>query len=72
MNKLIRDLALESIVENISAPAWVFTDDELLKFAMLIIQECAAICTRVGVLELEEAHGEMYARAVKESFGVKE
>lgn len=36
-----------------------------------IVRECADACKRVGVLELEEAQGEMYARAVKEHFGIE-
>ena len=71
MKARIRDLALEAIVENIAAPAWVFTDDELEYFAELIVRECADACKRVGVLELAEDQGEMYAQAVKEHFGVK-
>jgi hypothetical protein len=60
MNNRIRDLALEAIVENISAPAWVFTDAELEKFAELIIQEC---CDAVRYVEALE---------IKNHFGVKE
>jgi len=38
MNQEIRDLALEAIVENISADRWVFNDQELEKFALSIEQ----------------------------------
>jgi len=41
MNDLIKDLATQSIVENISSDRWVFNDAELEKFAELLIRECA-------------------------------
>jgi hypothetical protein len=40
MNERIRDLALNAIVENIAAEGWVFSDDELQKFAESIIKVC--------------------------------
>jgi|688.fasta_scaffold1329983_1 ABC-type uncharacterized transport system ATPase subunit len=40
MNDRIRDLALDAIVENIAAEGWVFSDDELQKFAESIIKVC--------------------------------
>jgi hypothetical protein len=40
MNERIRDLALNAIVENIAAEGWVFTDQELQKFAESIIKVC--------------------------------
>jgi hypothetical protein len=40
MNERIRDLALDAIVENIAAEGWVFTDQELQKFAESIIKVC--------------------------------
>lgn len=41
MNERIRDLALDAIVKNIAVEAWVFTDDELEKFAELIVRDYA-------------------------------
>jgi len=48
MNERIKDLALEAIVENISSDLWVFNDAELEKFAQLIVQECADLCSKYG------------------------
>ena len=40
MNERVKDLALSVIVENVASETWVFTDEELTKFAELIVQEC--------------------------------
>lgn len=34
----------------------------------LTAQECATVCEKVGILEMEESDGKMYADAVKEHF----
>jgi hypothetical protein len=54
MNDRFKDLALECIVENIAAPAWVFTDAEFEKFAKLIVDECAGVisATEEGARQL--------------------
>ena len=44
MNDRIKDMALDAIVRYPAVDAWVFTDEELKKFAELIIKECAEIC----------------------------
>jgi len=64
MNIRIRDLALEAIVENISAPAWVFTDDELEYFVQLIIQECIDV-------HVDDYGLDIIGDEIKEHFGVK-
>jgi hypothetical protein len=39
MNERIRDLAIESIVKNITAEDWTFTDEELEKFTEAVRQD---------------------------------
>jgi hypothetical protein len=46
MNKRIRDLALDAIVENIASEKWVFTDEELQKFARTLILEAAGVANK--------------------------
>jgi hypothetical protein len=40
MNERMRDLALDAIVQNIAAEGWVFSDEELQRFAESIIKVC--------------------------------
>lgn len=46
MNKLISDLALEALVENIASEKWVFTDEELNRFGELIVSECIKVVSK--------------------------
>lgn len=43
MNDRIKDLALDAIVKHIAVDAWVFTDEELEKFALSIVRKCMGI-----------------------------
>lgn len=43
MNGRIKDLALDAIVKHIAVDAWVFTDEELEKFALSIVRKCMDI-----------------------------
>lgn len=43
MNDRIKDLALDAIVKHIAVDAWIFTDDELEKFALSIVRKCMDI-----------------------------
>lgn len=38
-------------------------------FAQLIVLECAKVCENVGLMEMDQAKGRMYADAIKEYFG---
>lgn len=63
MNKRIRDLALECSVEYVAAPAWAFTDNELEKFADLLIQEC---CN--AIRQDDAFNGGKFMRTIKQHF----
>jgi len=69
MNDLIKDLATQSIVENISSDRWVFNDAELEKFAQLIVRECVDICES-GSNTQTTCGGA--AILIKQHFGVEE
>lgn len=43
MNDRIKDQALDAIVKHIAVDAWVFTDEELEKFALSIVRKCMDI-----------------------------
>jgi len=83
MNKRIKDLALEAIVENISSDRWVFNDAELEKFAELIVRECIEKITTYDLVPGHSAKWEdiydIHARLLqdlgeelKQHFGVEE
>lgn len=46
MNERIAEHALDAIVKYPAAEAWVFTDEELVRFARLIVEDCAFIADR--------------------------
>lgn len=46
MNSAIKDIALDYIVENITSPAWVFTDDELELFGKTIVMRCQELIAK--------------------------
>lgn len=46
MNKLIKELALEALVENIASEKWVFTDEELNRFGELVVRECVKVVSK--------------------------
>jgi hypothetical protein len=78
MNERIRDLALDAIVENIASEKWVFTDEELQKFAELIVRECVDIVSKVpnGYRDyrnqIEDAIRTDCLQAIQEHFGVEQ
>ena len=67
MNDLIKDLATQSIVENISSDRWVFNDAELEKFAKLIVYDVLSDLTNddsLGAARIESI------RRLAERYGV--
>jgi hypothetical protein len=81
MNERIRDLALDAIVENIAAEGWVFSDDELQKFAESIIKVCVLQGERIQsqtVMNASEEYAagremgiEVYMKQIQNYFGVE-
>ena len=65
MNDRIRDLALDAIVENIAAEGWVFTDQELQRFAESIVRECADIAS------INQFQSDEVGNYVRKHFGVE-
>lgn len=45
MNKRILELAEQASVEYIASEQWVFTNEELMRFAESIVQECCDVVT---------------------------
>ena len=73
MNERIRELAEQAGIEcellsrwlRPNAYIWTATDDELAKFAELIIAECVA-----AILTKERHRAEYFARVVQKRFGM--
>lgn len=65
MNDRIVEHALDAIVKYPAAEAWVFTDEELEKFAGLIVRDCLNIMESTSYLDVAISE-------VKERFGVEE
>jgi len=65
MNDRIRDLALDAIVENIAAEGWVFTNQELQRFAESIVRECADIAS------INQFQSDEVGNYVRKHFGVE-
>ena len=65
MNERIIELA-DKAVEDISSGPWNISDEFCIKFARLIVLECAVI---VG--SMEEPHQDI-AKLIKQHFGVEE
>ena len=73
MNERIRELAEQAEGTKKHVPAvWQFYDHELVKFAELIVRECANVSVRTGALNEADFEGEMIADSIKEYFGSKE
>ena len=69
MNERIKKLA-EQCTEIVTGIDEVeFFDKE--KFAELIVQECAEVSKRTGLLNQADYEGEMIADAIKEHFGIQ-
>ena len=72
MNQRIRELAEQTIGTNPKyAVALIMSSPELQQFAELIVQECAKVCYRTGILEQDERTGWVYGDAIQEHFGVE-
>ena len=79
MNERIRQLARQAKIdydlrpEIARAPVWIGTDEELAKFAELIVRECMQI---IKVDMYEDAISNMWSKnklqMIKEHFGVAE
>ena len=85
MNERIRQLARQAKIdydlrpEIARAPVWIGTDEELAKFAELIVRECADLCNKFGDrLEDERPNKDLSSAAfdcsdiIKQHFGVEE
>jgi hypothetical protein len=85
MNERIKLLAKQAEIdydlrpEIARAPVWIGTDEELAKFAELIVAECADLCNKFGDrLEDERPNKDLdivayeCADGLKRHFGVKE
>jgi len=72
MNDLIKDLATQSIVENISSDRWVFNDAELEKFAELIVRECMEQVWYTREDGINGNVSEIIKERMKKHFGVEE
>ena len=68
MNERAKQLALQTLKhpDNDNDGLTVFDNDELEKFAELIVKECAAMTRNLS------AHGKLAEKAVKEHFGVED
>lgn len=67
MNKRILELAEQASVEYIASEQWVFTNEELARFAEFIVQECVDV-----IMEGDRTRRDYFADKVKKHFGVKE
>jgi hypothetical protein len=66
MNKRILELAELASVEYIASEQWVFTNEELVRFAESIVQECVDV-----IMEGDRTRRDYFADKVKKHFGVK-
>ena len=74
MNDKIFDMAESVIVQYAGSDEWAFTDDELKKFAELIVKECAAVCDQVyeETDNIKIRIGAAFCREdIKQHFGVE-
>ena len=74
MNERIRKLAEEANVRPLYSPAYapryIFEEDELEKFAELIVRECAEFARQHNLEKADRSH--MIHKAIKQHFGVEE
>ena len=69
MNKRIEELAEQALgTRKYVPPVWQFYDDELEKFAELIVKECSSI---IESQDVDSAFKNRMAWAIKEHFGVE-
>ena len=69
MNELIIELA-DKAVEDISSGPWNISDEFCIKFAELIVRECAGIACEH--MELNEGTDYNIGSKIKQHFGVEE
>ncbi len=78
MNERIRELAEQAGVdydlrpEIARAPVWIGTDEELEKFAELIVQECADIAKHHVMNISTYSDADFVEKQIQEHFGVEE
>ena len=85
MNERIKQLAEQAKIdydlrpEIARAPVWIGTDEELAKFAELIVRECALLCDNHGnKVEDDRPNKDLSSAAfdcsdiIKQHFGVEE
>ena len=74
MNERIRELAGQANVRPLYSPAYapryIFEEEELEKFAELIVRECAELCVLNVVDEI--CGGKDFSDKIKKHFGVEE
>jgi len=66
MNERIIELA-DKAVEDISSGPWNISDEFCIKFAELIVRECASVCENSNY-----EFGTIFTKMIKEHFGVEE
>ena len=74
MNERIRKLAEEANVRPLYSPAYapryIFEEEDLEKFAELIVKECAEFARQHNLEKADRSH--MIHKAIKQHFGVEE
>lgn len=76
-NGIIFDIVLDALKDQPTLQSWTFTDGELLKFAELIVRECADAVASVSPCfgdyrdQIEVNMRDYCAKKVKERFGVE-
>ena len=70
MNDRIKDLALDAIVKHIAVDAWIFTDEELEKFALSIVDECTDVGSQWADGLIDSNHYTFVNKKIKRYFGV--
>ncbi len=71
ITKIVIDtLGKEGVVNSRAFGHWALSDEELEKFAELIVKECASLCLDMKTILHPQPHH--YAVMIKEHFGVEE
>ena len=74
MNERIKQLAEEANVRPLYSPAYapryIFEEEDLEKFAELIVKECAEFARQHNLEKADRSH--MIHKAIKQHFGVEE
>ena len=72
MNERIRLLVELAPYTTVSTEGRLFTQQDLAKFAELIVKECANQCTTEGPFVAEVVWGKQFHKKILEHFGVEE